>query len=598
MYKSKDFITAAVLAIVLSFVLFGNGIGGDFVFDDKFVIIGNPLIDSGFPDLWRIFSNPYHAFQPRSGLFRPLPIASYAFNWFIFGNSPVSFHVVNILLHAFASFLVFLVAYKLIGKRVAFLSMLLFLFLPIHVESITSIVGRAEILAFIFFTLALYFVLIEKYALAAGSFFFGLLSKETAIALVPTVLFLEVFLKKKKAKVILKNLLYFVPVLALYGLMRFAALGKYFLSNDATTVYNPIKFAPSLSGFWTSFKVFYLYLEKTFWPLPFSSDYSFNQIPLITNPFSSFQSLAGMAIFAFLVWILIKKKNNAIGLAVAVFLFSYFIISNWVFKIGTIMGERLFYLPSFGLILIIGMVVDVWLLKIKNAKLFLIPLVVVLTLYGGIIIQRNKAWLNEQNLFASAYASAPNSAVNMTNMAYLSYIKKDYQDSQKHLEDVLAIAPNHVPTLNLIGQVYKKLGEYQKAEESWKRAIELRDDYLRAYLSLGILYYESGYPKSAEYILTKAVEIYPRWNEIFVLSLTKINLGKYDEAVDVIKKQFGDNPERRELKFAIGLAYYRKGDRGLADFYLSQAKSPQITMEKFMETLDRSSIFKIETQTY
>ena len=43
MRKNRDFLLAAVLAIVLSFALFGNGIGGNFVFDDTIVVVGNPF---------------------------------------------------------------------------------------------------------------------------------------------------------------------------------------------------------------------------------------------------------------------------------------------------------------------------------------------------------------------------------------------------------------------------------------------------------------------------------------------------------------------------------------------------------------------------
>ena len=38
------------------------------------------------------------------------------------------------------------------------------------------------------------------------------------------------------------------------------------------------------------------------------------------------------------------------------FMASYFVVSNWIFKTGTIMAERLMYTPSLGLALIVGVV--------------------------------------------------------------------------------------------------------------------------------------------------------------------------------------------------------------------------------------------------
>src|SRR3989344_8381822 len=127
MFKNKDFILVAVLALIISFTLFGNGIGGDFVFDDTIIIVGNPLINENLDGFWEIFTSPYFAYQPRPGLYRPLTIASYSLNASIFGSSPVSFHVVNIFLHALVSYLIFVLFYKLSGKLTAYAGFLFFI---------------------------------------------------------------------------------------------------------------------------------------------------------------------------------------------------------------------------------------------------------------------------------------------------------------------------------------------------------------------------------------------------------------------------------------------------------------------------------------
>ena len=108
MRNNKDILLAAILAVVLSFALFGNGIGGDFVFDDTIVIVGNPFISGQLNGFGEIFTTPYFAYQPLPGLYRPLTIASYSLNAFLFGFSPVSFHIVNILLHALYSLILYL----------------------------------------------------------------------------------------------------------------------------------------------------------------------------------------------------------------------------------------------------------------------------------------------------------------------------------------------------------------------------------------------------------------------------------------------------------------------------------------------------------
>ena len=67
MHKSKDFILAGILAVVLSFALFGNGIGGSFVLDDTIVIVGNPLINGQLEGFGKIFTTPYFVINRAPG---------------------------------------------------------------------------------------------------------------------------------------------------------------------------------------------------------------------------------------------------------------------------------------------------------------------------------------------------------------------------------------------------------------------------------------------------------------------------------------------------------------------------------------------------
>ena len=154
----KNEFIALSLALGLSFVLYGNSIKGDFVSDDKLVIVQNPFVSGNFSDFFKAFSAPYYYNQPHAGLYRPLTTASYNLNK-VFSSESFGFHLINVLLSAFNGFLVFLLASRFTsqrvtlgftGKRSAFLAMILFLLLPIHSEAVSAIVGRAELLALFF----------------------------------------------------------------------------------------------------------------------------------------------------------------------------------------------------------------------------------------------------------------------------------------------------------------------------------------------------------------------------------------------------------------------------------------------------------------
>ena len=257
------------------------------------------------------------------------------------------------------------------------------------------------------------------------------------------------------------------------------------------------------------------------------------------------------------------------------------------------MAERLMYMPSLGLAMLAAVIMKNLKLKAQNKVLFFalhFSLCALFLWYGWLVIDRNKDWLSNKNLYESSYVAAPKSVVNQTNKAYLDFVEGKYPDAELRLKEVIVQAPEHVPALNLAAQNYKKLGELKKAEELWKEAIRLRDDYLRAYLSLGILYYENGYFASAEKVLTEAVEIYPRWSEVLFLALAKISLDKNDEAIQLISAYSTTNPAVKELKFALGLAYFKKGETDKAFQYFEQVKDPKVKMEDFLKTFQGSEV--------
>lgn len=585
----------ALVTLVVSFALFGNSLNGDFVFDDTIVVVGNPLIKGGIPDVGGIFSTSYHAFQPRTGLYRPLTILSFALNASVFGFSSLSFHVTNVVLYALGAFLLFLLVSQLVGNRAGWISLLMFLFMPIHAEAVASIVGRSELLALVFGLASLLAFHSGKYWQSGLWLLLGLLSKEVAIAVVPVTLMMSLQVRGFNWRRLARE---FAPLLIsaiLYSLLRWNALGSFFLANDATSVYNPIKSAPFIAGLWTAMKVFAISVGKLFVPLSYSSDYSFDQIATVGSLFASWQAMAGIILLALLIGLIVWHKKTIVGAGLLFFLSGYFVISNWVFKIGTIAGERLLYLSSAGAAMVLGIIIaKIWdKLSIKWARaLIVVAGIALLSWYATLIVPRSGLWNNEESLFKNAYSVAPNSVVNMTNIAYLDFKAGRLDNARKTLEKVLESTPDHPPALNLLANVQRRLGNYQISEVLWKRAIQVRPDYLNAYLNLGILYYDAQYYTSAEKVLNDAVAIYPRWNEVWYLALTKIALGKSDEAIALIEKNFSPQPAQEELKFALALAWYTKGDNIRAAEYAKSVVSPNLRteLERNIKPKDRAVI--------
>lgn len=585
--STKEKIFAFLALAAVSLIIFGNGIGGNFVYDDDWVISRNPTLVN-FSSIPGQFLSSYHYLQPETGLYRPLTLISYAFN-LVFGKGPIGFHLVNIILHAINAFLIFVLLFELFkSKRLAYISSFLFLLLPIHVEAVTSISGRGDLLAFFFSILTFDFLRRGKYKTSSVFLLLGLFSKESAIGILPVLAFYPWVHKREKIIEIVKKMFYFLPSIALYAVMRYLALKDNFLSNDASHIYNPLKFTDPLTRFYSALKVMFLYIWKTIIPLHLSADYSFDQITLIKS-FLSPWVLSGVVllalIFAVIFWS--RTKKSALAFGAAVFVSSYFVISNFIFPIGTIMGERAFYLPSLGIAVMLAFAAE----KLTQKKFLKFPLLVILLFlslfYSRLIFLKNRVWASGEVLFNDMVKESPYSVHAKTNLG-IYYAKTNKWDKAKvFLEEAYKITPDHPPLLDALGIIAEHENRYKDAERFYLKAISIRPHYATALSNLGRMYFELGqYENSAE-IYWREFSFQQKPAYILVYAMSKSKLGKYDEAIGAIKKYYGENPNDLKLKFALGYAYYKKGDKAVADRYFKESKNPAISDEEFIKGLEK-----------
>ncbi len=136
------------LLVVLSCLCYGISIWGDFVFDDNEALLNNKDVDLSTSwtqafknDFWgtNIFSNSSHK------SYRPLTVMSFRLNtWLAGGLNPMSFHLVNIFLHAAVSLLYLNICTTICNlsseqgtlSAVPMVAALIFTVHPIHTESV------------------------------------------------------------------------------------------------------------------------------------------------------------------------------------------------------------------------------------------------------------------------------------------------------------------------------------------------------------------------------------------------------------------------------------------------------------------------------
>ena len=241
MHKIKSIVQCkACIAIILftfSFLCYLPSLKSDFVWDDVVYVKGNLEDLKNFsPDL--SFFIPKQKENKKSGYFgiwRPILYSSWAFDAKVWGSSPFGFHLTNIILHSFSTVLLFFLCHLILKQfnikeslKISGFASLIFAVHPVHVETVSFISARSDLLCSIFILLSMiFFVLTYKrfyYILISIPFFYlALLSKETAIVL-PFLALSFVLIKDYKNKTLSRIPLpligIFMLVLVLYYITR------------------------------------------------------------------------------------------------------------------------------------------------------------------------------------------------------------------------------------------------------------------------------------------------------------------------------------------------------------------------------------------
>lgn len=183
---------------------------------------------------------------------------------------------------------------------------------------------------------------------------------------------------------------------------------------------NPIAKSNFLTRFFTFLYLPVFNFKLFLFPYTLSFDWGMDSIPPVTSTFDprNFLSL----LFYFFLHILIKRNykvyksvefsshrrllNSIVGLfLISLIILPYAPTSNLLFYVGFVAAERILYIPSVGLCLLVGYGYHLVHKKMKFCCNFLLTIFIIVC--GARTVLRNNDWLNEENLYKSSIAINP-----------------------------------------------------------------------------------------------------------------------------------------------------------------------------------------------
>jgi len=457
------------LLLAVAMLVYGNTLLNSFTMDDDIYVLHNPAVTSF--SIKGLFE-PATANTPFR-FFRPVTFATFALNRAVGGMQPFGYHLFNLLLHAAVTLLLYVVLRKLLetmpqGTTVAFVSALLFAVHPIHTEAVASVVGRSELLAAGFLLAAWLLHLHDRPVLTLVCFVLALLSKESAVAFIPIVLAGDY--ARGKLKPLLRYGLIAGTAVA-YLTVLWKVQGGRFGAEGVTFLDNPLAHFPASLRILNALRVAWKYVGLQVYPATLSCDYSYNAIRLYSNwRHTAPAAIAALFVLALWIWAFWTQRKEWV-LAGAIYLGGFAVTANLLVPTGTIMAERLAYLPSAGFCLLVALL---WIrLENHHRRLAWAAFAILVAALAARTVVRNRDWRDNFSLFSAAVRAVPGSAKMHANLGGEYFYRGQLDAARMELQTALRIYPNYPEAMEYNGLVESRLGHDQESRRLLEAALSM-----------------------------------------------------------------------------------------------------------------------------
>ncbi len=532
-----------ILVVLLAIITYAGTLNNGFAFDDVAAIRDNAQLQRG--DFYELFTSDYWSgfHGDRSGLYRPLTNFSYALQYQLLGNDAFYFHLLNILLHATCAWGLYHFVGRLTRRSaLALLSALLFAVHPALSEGVCALVGRADLLATGFSLAALWFHLsAAKHSIWAAALCLGmaLLSKESAVALLVLLPLADLFQYRSfSRKCYSRSHLLYALVTGLYLLWRYRILGTLTLSF-IDPLDNPLITAPTHLRLLDATAIVFRYLGLLVVPAHLSADYSYAALP-ISAEFISPQLLLVAVGIAALAAILYTSFHRlpVVFWGLCWILLALAPAANIILPIGTIMGERLLYLPAVGFCT--GMAALLLRLP-RRAWLFALLLI---ALFAMRSVVRSADWRDNYALFRAATQEQPHSARAWRGLGNAALERGEVALGLSALERALHIWPDYYEVHSDLAVYYLQDKQLEIARRHLAASLKLRPDYPPAWFNLGLVLYQLEQQIAAQSAFEQALRLDPTYADAaYNLGVLALARGDQQRAADFFQQALTINPD-------------------------------------------------------
>ncbi|MGQ9678128.1 MAG: tetratricopeptide repeat protein [bacterium] len=482
-------LTVGVVAVVLYLPTLRYG----FVGEDNALIVHsmnrlNAQTDEIFQSCFRADTPAGTEFDGGVNVGRPLTAFSFFLDRRVAGTKPWYFHLVNVVLYTGVAVFVVLIVWELHHSGVwAGIAGLLFVSHPSHVEPVSLVSARAELLTALFLSFAV-FALLRSFRkrnwrwwlVIPLGYTLGLLSKESAF-LFPLIVLLTPFLTQSRFP--RKLWLVFIG-LVLIGIAYLVLYSRIF--NQPVIP----KIAP-LRVFNVA-NTFGFYVRMFFWPFN-------HQIKIPLDP--AFQKLTPFFLYALLF--LIVPPLAALRRRFRIGLWGYFWATIFLLQGSGVCAtrfqaaERFLFLPSVGIVVLVVTMFSRLLVAQHGLRRFVgFGLVGIAGLLVNNSLSRLPVWQDEKSFYSAMVKEVPGDPGAYFGLGRV--LQSAMPDSAITLyKRAILLDQGFAPAHIKIAILYREKGDYRRAIHHLRLADQLSPGCTEIQTNLGFAFLYSGQPDSA-----------------------------------------------------------------------------------------------------
>jgi hypothetical protein len=532
--------------VLAGFLVFSNSWNHTFHLDSAHTVESNSSIRS-LANIPSFFINPGTFTSLRSNVnYRPLLTTSYALNYALCGHSMWGWHLVQILLHVWCAWWIFLFARFLMTTRQgwerdlpALGIALVFVVHPTQSGVVNYISARSSLLssAFLLPSVYLYLQILKSSAtrfllpVSFLLFLLALLSKGTSVACLAQFFFIEVwktaetkqapasFLQDLRSTLTAPFFRRFGPFLV--GTILYLVLRSWLMSPYQVELVRAPGTTGSLDYLRTQFVVWWVYVGKWFAPVNLVADNATFPVYRSLSEGPVALSLAAWILFAFSV--ILRWKKNPRELFLAASALALLSPSSSIVPLSEMLNEHRPYLP-------LGLLSLVWLLPlgeelVTHVRGRLLPGL----LLGGIFLGLLGAW---------------STMTYRRNLVFLT--------GESYWKDVVRKAPA-ARSFNNLGLVYMAEGQLETAKKLFSKSIAVAPNWYVSQTNLAIIFLTQGKLKEALPIFNRAVSL-DHFSGIALRYRGEFHLANKDYAKALTDFRAARSKSLEHFPIAIGLA--------------------------------------------